>query len=67
MWASIGIAALFGLLGIALLVFGYKLFDWIETKIDFADEIRKGNVAVGITVGAFLLGVAIIVGRAIGS
>ena len=53
MWESLLIAATFGGLGILMTVVGYKLFDLIETKIDFADEIRKGNVAAAIVIGAF--------------
>ena len=67
MWESLGIAALFGLLGIVLSAVGYKLFDIIETKIDFAEEIKKGNVAAGIVIGAFLVGICFIIGRAVGS
>ena len=67
MWQSVGMAAAFGLLGIVLSVFGYKLFDVIETKIDFAAEIKNGNVAAAIVIGAFLVGICIVIGRAIGS
>lgn len=67
MWHSIGLAALFGAVGIVLSIFGYKLFDLVETRIDFAEEIKKGNLAVAIVVGAFLIGICIIIGRAVGS
>lgn len=67
MWHSLSIAAVFGLLGIVLSVFGYKLFDIIETKIDFATEIKNGNIAAAIVMGAFLVGICIVIGRAIGS
>ena len=67
MWIGFGLAALYGLLGIILCIFGYKLFDWVEFKIDFADEIRKGHIAVAIMVGGFLIGICIIIGRAVGS
>jgi hypothetical protein len=46
---------------------GYKLFDLIETKIDFADEIKKGDLAVALLVGSFLIEVCIVIGRAVGS
>ena len=67
MWHSMGFAALFGLLGILLSIVGYKAFDIIETRIDFAEEIKKGNVAAAIVIGAFLIGICIVVGRAVGS
>jgi len=67
MWESIYIATSFGLVGIVLSALGYKLFDLIETKIDFAEEIKKGNVAAAIVMAGFLIGICFIIGRAIGS
>ena len=60
-------AALFGAVGILMSIIGYKLFDLIETKIDFVGELKRGNTAVAIVVGAFLIGICIIIGRAVGS
>lgn len=67
MWYALGISALYGVLGILLSAFGYKLFDLIETKVDFAEEIRKGNIAVAVVVAAFLVGICYIIGRTVGS
>lgn len=66
-WHSLGYATAFGILGIVLTFLGYKLFDVAETKVDFAEEIKKGNVAAAIVIGAFLIGICIVIGRAIGS
>jgi putative membrane protein len=59
-------AAAFGLLGIAMLVIGFKVFEWLTPKLKVEEELTKGNVAVGIAVGALLLGISLIVVRAIG-
>jgi uncharacterized membrane protein YjfL (UPF0719 family) len=67
MWDSLGIAALFGGLGIVMSAVGYKLFDLVETRIDFADEIKKGNTAAAIVIAGFLIGICFIIGRAVGS
>lgn len=67
MWESILFATLFGVLGILLSAIGYRLFDLIETRIHFADEIKKGNMAAAVVIGAFILGICFIIGRAIGS
>jgi len=67
MWFSLLVSALYGILGILLSAFGYKLFDLIETKVDFAEEIRKGNVAAAIVVASFLAGICYILGRTVGS
>ena len=67
MWVGIGIAALYGGLGIVLSIIGYFLFDAVERRIDFASEIKKGNTAAAIVIAAFVIGICFIVGRAIGS
>jgi uncharacterized membrane protein YjfL (UPF0719 family) len=67
MWYSLLVSALYGTLGILLCAFGYKLFDLIETKVDFAEEIRKGNLAVAVVVASFLIGICYIIGRTVGS
>ncbi len=66
MWSSIFISAVFGALGILMSVLGYKLFDLVETKIDFAEEIKKGNLAVALVVSSFLAGICYIIGRTVG-
>jgi len=63
---SLAAAAAFGLLGIVLLVIGFKVFEWITPKLKVEEELTKGNIAVGIAVGALLLGISLIVVRAIG-
>lgn len=67
MWESLMIAAMFGGLGVIMTAAGYKLFDLIETKVDFAKEIREGNMAAAMVIVAFLLGICFIIGRAVGS
>ncbi|WP_165253218.1 DUF350 domain-containing protein [Paludisphaera soli] len=66
MWESLLISAMYGGLGILLCAFGYKLFDIIETKVDFAEELRKGNMAAAVVVASFLLGICYIIGRTVG-
>jgi uncharacterized membrane protein YjfL (UPF0719 family) len=67
MWNSLLFSALYGTLGVILSALGYKLFDLIETKVDFAEEIRKGNMAAALVVAAFLAGICYIIGRTVGS
>ncbi len=51
-------SVLFGLIGIALLLLGYWLFDLITPRIDVQKELCEKNIAVAIVVGALLLGIA---------
>ncbi|MCY4382809.1 MAG: DUF350 domain-containing protein [Nitrospinae bacterium] len=60
------LSIVYGLVGIALLMIGYKIFEWI-TPFSVNDALSKDqNRAVGIVVGAIFLGVAVIVAAALG-
>lgn len=59
-------AGLYGLLGIALMLIGFKLFDAITPKIDVQKELAENkNVALAIVVAAMLIGLALMLGRVI--
>lgn len=60
-------AAVFGVLGIVLLALGFKVFEWVTPKLNVEEELGKGNTAVAIVVAAVILGVAVIVVRAMSS
>lgn len=64
MGASLVAAALFGVLGIVMLALGFKVFEWITPKLKVEEELGKGNMAVGVVVAAVILGVAVVVVRA---
>ena len=57
--------ASFGVLAILLIVFGYVVFDRLTPKLDFSDLINKGNTAMAIVVGSFILGLCYVVGRVV--
>lgn len=58
-------AAVFGVIGIVLLLLGYWLFDRITPHIDVEKELNEKNVAVAIVVAALLLGIAYIVAHVV--
>lgn len=53
-------SAVFGLIGIGLLIVGFFVFDVLAKKIDVAEQLNKGNTAVAIVVGALLFSIAYI-------
>ncbi|MFN5300640.1 MAG: DUF350 domain-containing protein [Planctomycetaceae bacterium] len=59
-------AVVYGITGIFLSLAGYRLFDLLETRIDFSAELKSGNMAVAIVIGCFILGMCFIIGRAVG-
>ena len=59
------ISIIYAALGMVLLWIGYKIFDLV-TPSDMQKKIfEEGNVAVAITVGSFILGLAVVIGAAI--
>ena len=55
----------FGLIAIVLVVVGYKVFDKLTPKLDFDELIHKGNVAMAIVIGSFILGLCHVVARVV--
>jgi putative membrane protein len=62
LWGGFVLAVVYGLLGIALMVLGFKVFDWISPRLDIQKELgEKNNLAVAIVCAAVILAVALIV------
>ncbi len=62
---ALGYSTVFGLLGIVLIIIGFKIFDKIITKIDLEEEIKKGNVAAAILSGAAIIAIGLIIAACI--
>jgi uncharacterized membrane protein YjfL (UPF0719 family) len=61
-------AIVFGVIGIGLMVLGFKAFDWITPTINIERELtERHNVAVAIVMAAVILGVSAIVIAAMGA
>ena len=55
----------FGIVAILLIIFGYFAFDRLTPKLDFDELLNKGNIALGIVIGSFILGLCYVVGRVV--
>jgi uncharacterized membrane protein YjfL (UPF0719 family) len=64
-WTIIAVNFIYATLGVALMWVAYRVFDRLTPQVDFAEELKKGNVAVAIFIGALFLSIALIVGRAL--
>jgi putative membrane protein len=66
LWGGVVGTLVFGMIGIALTMFGLKLFDWITPRLDIEKElVEKSNVSVAIVSAALILGICHIVAVAI--
>jgi uncharacterized membrane protein YjfL (UPF0719 family) len=55
------LSIIYAILGMLLLYVGYRVFDMV-TPTDMQKKIfEEGNTAVAITVGAFIIGLAIVI------
>lgn len=52
---------LFGIMGIILLICGFKFFDWLMPKLDFQEELKSNPIAIAIVIGSFFLSLAHII------
>ena len=55
----------FGILAILLIIVGYVAFDKLTPKLDFDDLLNKGNLALAVVIGSFILGLCYVVGRVV--
>jgi uncharacterized membrane protein YjfL (UPF0719 family) len=61
-WTIIGLNILYAVIGVVLMFLSYKVFDLLSPKINFEDELKKGNVAVAIFIAAIFIAIAMIIG-----
>jgi putative membrane protein len=64
-WSIVAINFLYAALGVVLMYLSYRVIDWLTPQVNFPDELKKGNVAVGIFIAAIFISVAIIIGGAL--
>lgn len=64
-WSVVGLNFLYATLGVVLMWLAYRVFDLLTPAVDFAAELKRGNVAVAIFIGALFVAIAIIIGGAL--
>ena len=64
-WSIIGLNFLYAALGVVMMFVSYRVIDLLTPKVDFEEELRKGNVAVGVFIAAIFIAVAIVISGAL--
>jgi uncharacterized membrane protein YjfL (UPF0719 family) len=62
----VGLNILYAIVGVVLMWVSYRLFDRLSARIDFQEELQKGNVAVAIFIGSLFVAIAMIIAGALG-
>jgi uncharacterized membrane protein YjfL (UPF0719 family) len=61
----LGLNFAYAILGVVLMWLSYRAFDLLTPRVDFAEELKKGNVAVAIFIAALFVAIALIIGNAL--
>jgi putative membrane protein len=61
-WRIIVLNFVYAILGVALMFLSYRVIDRLTPEVDFAQELKKGNIAVGIFIAAIFISIALIIG-----
>ena len=64
-WGIILLNFTYAVLGVVLMYLSYRIIDWLTPEVEFAVELKKGNMAVAIFIAAIFLSIAIIIGGAL--
>jgi putative membrane protein len=56
----------YAIIGVVMMYGSYRLFDLLSTRIDFQEELQKGNIAVAIVIGSIFIAIAMIISGALG-
>ena len=57
-WRIVGINFLYAGLGVVLMYMSYRLIDILTPQVNFPDELKRGNIAVAIFIGALFISIA---------
>ncbi len=55
----------FGIIAIVLVVVGYRVFDRLTPGVAFDEEVKKGNIAVAIVIGSFIVAICYLISRVV--
>ena len=61
----LGLNFAYAIFGVILLWVSYRIFDRLTPQVDFPEELRRGNIAVAIFIGALFIAIALVVGNAL--
>ena len=64
-WRIIGLNFTYAGLGVVLMYVSYRAFDLSMPKVDFPEELKRGNIAVAIFIAALFISIALIISGAL--
>jgi uncharacterized membrane protein YjfL (UPF0719 family) len=62
----VGLNIVYAIVGVVLMYGSYRMFDRLSRRIDFEEELQKGNIAVAIVIGSIFIAIAMIISGTLG-
>jgi uncharacterized membrane protein YjfL (UPF0719 family) len=60
-WKIVVLNFFYAVLGVILMYITYRAFDKLTPEMNFAEELKKGNVAVAVFIGSVFIAIAMII------
>ena len=64
-WSIIGINVLYAVLGVVPMYASFRVIDKLTPGVSFPEELKRGNLAVGIFVASIFISIGIIIAGAL--
>jgi len=64
-WQIVGLNILYAVAGVVLMFLAYRVFDLLTPQLNYAEELKKGNIAVAIFIAALFVSIALIIAGAL--
>jgi uncharacterized membrane protein YjfL (UPF0719 family) len=64
-WQIVGLNILYAVAGVVLMYLAYRVFDLLTPQLNYAEELKKGNIAVAIFIAALFVSIALIIAGAL--
>lgn len=64
-WTIVGTNVAYAVLGVVLMWIAYRIIDRLTPEVNFAEELRKGNMAAAIFIASIFLSIAMIIAGAL--
>ena len=64
-WSIIGINVLYAVLGVVLMYVSFRVIDKLTPEVSFPEELKRGNIAVGIFIASLFIAIGIIIAGAL--
>ena len=64
-WSVVGLNFFYAVVGVVVMFIAYRAIDRLTPEVNFPEELKKGNIAVGLVIASIFISVALVIGLAL--